>query len=533
MKLDLDDKLVKQLLIGVVVIVVIIFIVWKWKSKSTYVYPEATTTPPLGTFTVQSVQSVIENTGTQTPYYLKITTSAAHGFVASGSARDTAIFRGFTTTPKISLNYPNQFILYSPPGVTFLSTEFAILVPPNVVAKNTAFTGTDAGATVESGFNNYKNRLQSAVNTYNSALANSTLSIFLPSTTNKTDSDAAAAATKQSTYTTASEEYVQKKCPYSMAANDYIDSVGKSTITFDPVLTSYNDYRGIADKGVSKILNEYITLISSSSSAPVSGTSYSSNTTAVQQSRKADITGATRAYLSNVCPGFYTDVAGSTLESTYKTWTPGGATYGFTKPSATQINNWASYAIDTSINGSVNADGKLVLSIAKDLKGAAMTVGGVAGKPMFIGSTVGTMSNIVSVVGGATTATVTTPLAHGLTTGTSVIMTGFEPTALNGTYAITVTTTTAFTIPVTGSVSHTTLGTITPLVFATATTSPQLIVYTVGTGTSSISKPAWQWARDYGAGTTATTLLPTQLRGWGTIAPVSTTTMLVDTTTYV
>ena len=114
-----------------------------------------------------------------------------------------------------------------------------------------------------------------------------------------------------------------------------------------------------------------------------------------------------------------------------------------------------------------------------------------------------------------------------------IYLTGFTPDTLNGTYVITVAaaTPTTFTIPVASTA--TTLGVITPLVAASATTSPQLVVYTVGTGPTSISKPAWQWARDFGPGTTATTLLPTELQGWATAAPAVTTSMLIDTTTYV
>jgi hypothetical protein len=525
MLMILEEKMIKRILVGLAVFIVVVFIVWRWRTKSEYIYPEAT---PVGTFNVTAITNVAATA--TLPGYMKVTTgTTAHGFVASGSARDTVIFKGFTGT-SVALNSPKQFILYNAAGLS--TSEFAVLIPPTITP---AF---NTGITVQTGYANYKNSLQNAVDIYNQALTDSTLGIYISPATTKSASDALALTTKNSSYQTASEQYVQNKCPYGKAGpTDYLEISGKPGITNDPAITEYNKYRLTSGRGISKIQNDYNPIITASSSAAVTGTplNYYANTLAVQQARKADITGATRAYLSAVCPGFYTDVTGSTVEATYKSWDIGATPYGYNAPTQTKLNNWATYAIDTSISGAINTDGKLVLSIARDLKGAALTAGGVAPKPAIIGSPVTSLSGITSVTGGASTATITTPTAHGLANGSSVIMAGFSPDALNGTFVITVSaaTPTVFTIPLVSAPAHTTLGTITPLVAASTTTSNCLVVYTVGTGPTAISKPAWQWARDFGPGTVATTLLPTALQGWATPAPIMTTSMLIDTTMYV
>ena len=521
MLMNLDEKIIKRLIVGMVIFIVVVFIAWRWRSKSKYVYPETTTA--VGTFAVTAITTGLATA--TTPYYIKVTTSAAHGFVASGSARDTVIFRGFTGA-NTGLNYPRQMILYNAAGLA--ATEFAVLVPPTVVP---AF---NTGITVETGYKNYQTLLQAAVTTYNQSVNDSALGIYLAGTSSKSTSDALALTNKQAVYTAASNEYVTNKCPYGSINNDYYldpSGSGKPSIPNDPARALYDTYRVTSGKGIAKIQNDYNPIITASSAAAVTGTplNYYVNTTAVQQARKADITGATRAYLSTVCPGFYTDTTGSAVETTYKTWDIGAAQYGYQVPTSAKLNNWATYAIDTSVTGGINIDGKLVLSVAKDLKGTSLSAGGVATKPALIGSTVPSLSGITSVTGGV----ITTPTAHGLVSGSKVIMSGFTPDTLNGTYVITVAaaTPTTFTIPVASTA--TTLGVITPLVAASATTSPQLVVYTVGTGPTSISKPAWQWARDFGPGTTATTLLPAELQGWATVAPAVTTSMLIDTTTYV
>ena len=56
-----------------------------------------------------------------------------------------------------------------------------------------------------------------------------------------------------------------------------------------------------------------------------------------------------------------------------------------------------------------------------------------------------TPQTITSITASGTTATVTTGTAHGLTTGANVTITGATPAAYNGTYAITVLTSTTFT----------------------------------------------------------------------------------------
>ena len=523
--MSLDEKMIKRLIVCMVIFIVVVFIAWRWRTKSKYVYPETTTA--VGTFTV-TVISTVSATATA-PSYLKVKTSTPHGFVASGSARDTVIFRGFTGA-NTGLNSPRQMILYNASGLAADGTEFAVLVPPTVVPT------FNTGITVETGYNNYKNLLQAAVTTYNQSVNDSALGIYLAGTSTKTASDALALTNKQAAYAAASTEYVTNKCPYGSQNNDYYldpSGSGKPAIPNDPARALYDTYRLTSGKGISKIQNDYNSIITSSTSTAVTAPDYYKNTTVVQQARKADITGATRAYLSTVCPGFYTDTTGSTVETTFRTWDIGATTYGYNAPTTSKINNWATYAVDTSVTGFTNSDGKLVLSVAKDLKGVILSAGGVTARGAIVGSSVPSLSGITSVTGGTTTATVTTPTAHGLVAGSKVIMSGFTPDTLNGTYVITVPSTTTFTIPIANAPAATALGVITPLVAASATTSPQLVVYTVGTGPTSISKPAWQWARDFGPGTTATTLLPTELQGWANPASTVTTSMLIDTTTYV
>jgi len=526
----LDNKLIRNVLIGVVVIVIIVAIIWKWRSKSTYVYPENT---PTGTFAVTGLASFAGDS--TTPFYIKITTSAGHGFVASGTARDTVIFSGFTSTALTPLNN-KSFILYPATAVAGIATQFAFLVSPDViplasVPASGLTLGSDTGVTVQTGYNRYKTLLETAVTTYNTRVNDSALGIYLTGKTNKPDSDAQALTDKQLVYKNASEEYVKNKCPYADSTNDYVDNKGKPKITNDPSTTNYNTYKLTSGQSISKITSDYSSFISASSTSIISGTNYSSNTNAVQQARKSDVTGATRMYLSSVCPGFYVDVDGSTIETTYKSWAIGSATYGFTKPTDTQINNWSSYAIDTSVAGSI-VNGKLVTSVARNLKGETLSNGGVTTKANITGSATASVSDITSVSISSTTATITTKNAHGLASNGKVIMAGFAPSVLNGTYTVTAGSTTTFTITLstaTAATTATTLGVITPLVAATTATSPQLIVYT---NASLISKPAWQWARDYGPGSIATALLPVALQGWATLAPASTTTMFVNTSSY-
>jgi len=534
--MDLDDKTIRRILIGLVIIIVLIFVVWKWKSKSTYMYPETTTS--VGSFAVTSVASVNKSDTNSTPYYLLITTSTDHGFVSSGTSRDTVIFRNFVEIKKAKLNYPKQFILYTPPGTALSSKQFAILVPESTLPVDTSVSGTDPGATVETGYNNYKTRLQDAVNLYNTTLNDISIGI-LPSGKTATQAEQDAATARQTTYASASREYVENKCPYAVKVNDYVtDPSGAPTIKFDPSTTAFSRYRLTSGKGIARIQNEYSSIISASSLAPIDATNnYSSNTAVVQQARKADITGATRAYLSTVCPGFYTDVAGSSLETTYKTWdTTTTTSYRFTKPTTAQINNWATYSIDTSITTAVNSDGKLDLNTAKTFKGETVKSGITTPKATLVGSTIPELSGTASVKVSGTTATITTKDHHDFASGFGVIMSGFVPTTLNGKYIITVPSgwLNTFTITLaTATTDATTLGNITPLVPATAQTSPQLVLYTAGSGSTSITKPAWQWARDYGPGSVATTLLPTELQGWQSAAVTPTTSNLVDTTTYV
>jgi len=134
--------------------------------------------------------------------------------------------------------------LYNPPtALQNNQTQFAILVPPSVIPKDTSVSGTDPAATVETGYNNYKNLLQAAVDLYNTTLNDSALGI-LPAgkTLEQTISDAE--TSKQTTYVTASREYVENKCPYAVKVNPYVsDPTGAPTIDFDPAKTPYNQYR--------------------------------------------------------------------------------------------------------------------------------------------------------------------------------------------------------------------------------------------------------------------------------------------------
>lgn len=67
---------------------------------------------------------------------------------------------------------------------------------------------------------------------------------------------------------------------------------------------------------------------------------------------------------------------------------------------------------------------------------------------------------VTSVTSASTTATVTTPVAHGWTTGASVVITGASQSAYNGNYSITVTSLTTFTYTFAGSITSPATGTI-------------------------------------------------------------------------
>lgn len=60
-------------------------------------------------------------------------------------------------------------------------------------------------------------------------------------------------------------------------------------------------------------------------------------------------------------------------------------------------------------------------------------------------ATTATPQTISSITASGTTATVTTSVAHGLTTGASVTISGATPSAYNGTYSVTVASATTFT----------------------------------------------------------------------------------------
>lgn len=73
-------------------------------------------------------------------------------------------------------------------------------------------------------------------------------------------------------------------------------------------------------------------------------------------------------------------------------------------------------------------------------------------------------STVTSLTSSGTIATITMSVAHGLATGRLVVMAGFTQTGYNGTYAITVTSTTKFTYVLTSALAAVTaIGTATPL----------------------------------------------------------------------
>lgn len=86
-----------------------------------------------------------------------------------------------------------------------------------------------------------------------------------------------------------------------------------------------------------------------------------------------------------------------------------------------------------------------------------------------------TVSTLTSV---GTTATCTMSVAHGLKTGMSITISGFTPAGYNGTYVITVTSTTAFTFTLSGALGVVTVtGTATPPAFFAVTgVTPTLLI---------------------------------------------------------
>jgi hypothetical protein len=291
----------------VVLVIVVIITLIAIRSRSKYAYPDASAALK-NAITVSTVAAA----GASYPGVVTITTVTAHGLVAGD-----VILNGVTALVVLSAPAPTT----TPPH-TFSVSATAASVPTGTVLTPAYKTLTDAleqcNITQQnSGFPT------AAGKTFNQCIDDSTIAYYssmCPWTS--VTATASMPATVSSAYTT------------------YQNQISSTSGTADPnsVGKAYTAIKNAANTPMIVITNA---------------------------ARKADITGATRKYLSTVCPNYYTSASGTATPSNYSTWgvfataaaaTTAGVPYYFDasrvkfasaadKTSvANRIKEWAKYA---------------------------------------------------------------------------------------------------------------------------------------------------------------------------------------------
>lgn len=297
-------------LVVAVVLVILILIVIRMRSKSNYAYPADAATQAKTTRTILSVTRPSSDVVT-------ITTTASHGYAAGD-----VVLIGSPAVAYIILGTPSPTTsVFSISVATASLIAAQTLFPANTSIIPAYQTLTDA---LEQCNINYENNpttydLTACINTQTSAYYTS----MCPWTTNTTQ------ASMPSSVSTAYTTYQTQISATVSGAN--ANSIGKA----------YNGVKNAASTDMMAIVNA---------------------------ARKADITGATRRYLSTVCPNYYTKADGTTTESAnYPAWdvfsgtstaSGGGSapTYYFDSSkikfanatektaAATRLREWAKYA---------------------------------------------------------------------------------------------------------------------------------------------------------------------------------------------
>jgi hypothetical protein len=161
--------------------------------------------------------------------------------------------------------------------------------------------------------------------------------------TNQTDKDTAM-NTANACITSNVSLYYRTRCPF-LPASGATSSAAFSGITYsasgapDGVVNGTSNTHYVAYKtAIDAITNAYLPYLS--------GAGQTSSALIIQAARKADFTGATRRYLSVLCPDFYTNATSSTDTIRYTNWSTSNTSYGFdsTKVTKARIWEWAKYA---------------------------------------------------------------------------------------------------------------------------------------------------------------------------------------------
>jgi hypothetical protein len=323
----LSKKLMTRIVIGVVVAIVILFIIWKFRGRSNYA-ADTLSTASAGTpeASFYSNLATCQNTFT----------ASTLGSVSVNSAIDCA--NGTVTVwTLLSHPYTTGSSIYVQ-GVSSAGTTRDVTVGYNTV------TGTPV--TVDSVLGTHKYTYKAIGGTC-TANTSPTITQMGYSWVSTNDDVNGKNATRTDCITSNVQTYMDGKCPWTSR-----DPTSGTELT---ALTAYKN-------NIAAINDSYDNFVYT---APGTATAGKPTLDMIQAARQADYTGATRLYLSTVCPDYYRQTSGATgynpastadpkLPNTpymdYTGPTAAANTVGFDKTRVTLANiiTWAKYASTVS-----------------------------------------------------------------------------------------------------------------------------------------------------------------------------------------
>ena len=240
-----------------ILVIVVIISLLAFRSRSKYAYPDASAAAKIQV-------TVSSSTASGTPGIITITTTSAHGYVAGD-----VFLKG--STPYVVLASPAPTNTPSPTfsvyGVTTDFTNGIILKP--------------------------------AYKTLSEALEQCNID---KQTGLKNDSEFATCVDQ------ATVKYYSSMCPWTSAGN--IPTTGSAPAAS---VTAYTTYTGsISSTAAGESVGKAYLGIKNAANTPMIAIA--------NAARKADITGATRKYLSTVCPNYYVSATGTATPATYASW---------------------------------------------------------------------------------------------------------------------------------------------------------------------------------------------------------------------
>lgn len=283
-----------------------------------------------------SVSTTLTNsTMTYASSVLTVTTASAHnlyvGALVSLQGTGNQSLDSQATTTSITTGTPPQTISVPGPLATYTvvsvpsSTTYTIAAPTGVTAAPSQFGSTIIASGIPTPLSitvTDQFTFTYTAPTTPSGTVTSEGYVFDPSNTTVM----AAYATKDVCLTNAVSTYMSSKCPYTDPTQTPTDAAGQ---------TAYTQYT----TDLATINNAYLSVVQNPGGA---------TSDYIKAARKADITIATRKYISTVCPGFYAPQTGTDPGTEeYQRYTiASGSTSGFDPSNVTGANvtTWAQYA---------------------------------------------------------------------------------------------------------------------------------------------------------------------------------------------